>query len=76
MIRTNKNRERRLRRMAHRKGYRLAKLRGKFQNWHGPNYRVVELRTNCTKLYSMDPSSSHVTLDDVEEFLTGKGVQP
>jgi hypothetical protein len=66
---TDKSRERRLRRMADRLGYRVEKLRGKYNNWCGDNYIIIEHYTNTAVLYSNSPGTYSITLDDVEECL-------
>jgi hypothetical protein len=72
---TDKSREQRLRRLAHRLGYRVEKRRGKYNNWCGPNYMVIEDATNIAKCYSSNSGTYSITLDDVEKFLKGEEVR-
>ena len=66
---TDKNREKRLRRMAARMGYRLSKRRGRDANWCGPNYVLMD-SYNVVKLYGDGCTLGNtITLNTVERYL-------
>ena len=71
MKKTNveRNRLRRLRRLATRIGCKVHKLPGKYFNYCGPNYMITD-GFECTRfLYSDCPTTYRVDLDLVEAWL-------
>jgi len=71
-VRTERNRERRLRRTARRLGFILNKRRGVANNWYGPNYWLLDGHTGNPVLHDNGDPRNRPTLEDVERHLQAR----
>lgn len=69
----DKVRENRLRRMAERQGLRLVKSRRRDPNALDYGMYALTNETNCIVYGTSNSGWYDATLDDIEEYLTGKG---